>query len=142
MPLLPPASRPVRTALWSAVGAWAIAIFVASSLPGGGRVPLPGPGYDKLVHAAVYLGLGALVALALRADGRSARSACLLALLAGVAYGGTDELHQRFVPHRECALDDLVADALGVALGVLAAGPLARRLPAPATEMTTTTEAA
>jgi VanZ family protein len=124
----PPASPALRTALWTGVVAWAAGIFAASTIHPGGPLPLPGPGYDKVVHALVFTGLGLLLTLALRGDGRAARRAALLALGIGALYGVSDELHQKFVDGRSCDVDDALADALGVALGEL----VASRLPSPA----------
>jgi VanZ family protein len=60
--------------------------------------------------------------------GLTARAA-LLAWLIATAYGVTDELHQRYVPHRTADVADLVADALGAAVavgGLGASGIIAR----------------
>ena len=38
----------------------------------------------------------------------------------GVAYASSDELHQHFVPGRRGAPLDVLIDAVGVALGILA----------------------
>jgi VanZ family protein len=108
--------------LWLATAASALLIFIAGSLPGGGPIPIPGGGWDKLGHAVGYAGLGALGCLALRAEGLASLLAVGLALLASVAYGALDEWRQAFVPGRFTSLADLLADGLGAALGVAAAG--------------------
>jgi VanZ family protein len=97
------------------------AIFAASStrgssLPGG----LP-PGSDKVVHLGVYGLLGALVARALLLRSGALLSGRALVASAGLAlaYGLSDEIHQLFVPGRSFEVADLVADALGAALGAL-----------------------
>ncbi len=121
----PPGAK--RAAAWGAVVAWAAAIAWASSQPSGGAVPLPGPGLDKAAHLAVFAVLGALAAVALRVEGCSPwRSAAAGAALA-TAYGGLDELHQRWTPGRVASLADLAADATGAAVGGAAVGGLARR---------------
>ena len=48
-------------------------------------------------------------------QGYRSRAAWLIA----VAYGVIDELHQSFVPGRNCSLCDLASDALGAALAVV-----------------------
>ena len=55
---------------------------------------------------------GAL-AFALSATARPVVYAALIA----AAYGGTDEVHQMFVPRREPSALDLVADAVGAVAG-------------------------
>jgi VanZ family protein len=102
--------------VWLPVVAWAAAIFALSSLPGldsGFGV------WDlllrKAAHLTEYAVLGALLVRALRE---------LPALVAGVAYAVSDELHQTVVAGRTGALLDVAVDATGVLLGIL----LARRL--------------
>jgi len=80
---------------------------------------------DKLVHGAVYAILGALAwrALAASGGGRSTaggRRTLVLAWLLTLVYGVSDEVHQRFVPGRTPDPWDVVADATGGAIGILA----------------------
>ena len=77
--------------------------------------------HDKLLHAAAYAGLGALLVPGLRAAGCSPRGALLGAVALASLYGATDELHQAFVPGRTADVIDWVADTLGAALGAFAA---------------------
>jgi VanZ family protein len=99
--------------LWAPVVAWAAVIFALSSLSDLGT----GLGTWDLVlrkigHAAEFALLGALLARALRRG--------TLAFALGVAYAVSDEVHQHFVPGRVGAWYDVLIDAVGVALGVLA----------------------
>ncbi len=41
------------------------------------------------------------------------------AIIIGMLYAVTDEIHQSFVPFRSCSFGDWLADALGVIAGVL-----------------------
>ncbi|MGA8891915.1 MAG: VanZ family protein [Anaeromyxobacteraceae bacterium] len=77
--------------------------------------------HDKLLHALEYSVLGALLVVALRLAGLGPRAALLVAVLLGSIYGATDEIHQSFVPGRDAAVLDWVADTLGVILGAAAA---------------------
>ena len=81
--------RPVR--LWLPVVLWAALIFAFSSVPDLGTGL---GGWDlvlrKVAHAAEYAVLGALLARALRSPG--------IAVLVGVLYAVSDEVHQAFVP--------------------------------------------
>jgi VanZ family protein len=95
------------------------------------QVDIPGSwdGRDKLIHAAVWSVLGALFALtALRPTTRAA----VVAIIAAAVFGGSDELHQSFVPGRDASLLDLVADTVGATVGAFAVTWYsARRWPAP-----------
>jgi hypothetical protein len=100
---------------WGAVVAWAALIFALSSIPdlgtglGGWDLAL-----RKVAHAAEFAVLGFLL---LRALGRERP-----ALALGIAYAVSDELHQHFVPGRLGSPLDVLVDAVGVAVGVLAVG--------------------
>jgi VanZ family protein len=111
-----PLSRPAFA--WLAVVAWAGLIFALSSIPhlgtGHGDWDLV---LRKVAHLAEYAVLGALLAHALYTTTTSWAS---IALLAGVVYAASDEVHQLFVPGRQGSPLDLAIDALGVAVGVLA----------------------
>lgn len=107
--------------LWGPVVAYMAIIFALSS-----RSVLPSPlGLnDKVVHFGFYGGL-ALLALRATAGGRLAGlslPAMLAAWAIATVYGATDEFHQSFVPGRSADVWDLVADAAGAALAVVAFG--------------------
>jgi VanZ family protein len=97
--------------LWLPVVVWALAIFALSSIPDLGS----GLGtWDlvlrKVAHVGEYAVLGALLVRALERD--------WAALLLGVAYAATDELHQSFVAGRNASPVDVALDASGVAVGI------------------------
>jgi VanZ family protein len=104
-----------RVSLWGPVVLYMAAIFYISSLS---QAPLP-PGLpDKPAHAFGYVGLGFVIARAL-AGGlppRITRRQFFIGLAIAVAYGASDEFHQRFVPGRTGDLPDLFADALGATI--------------------------
>lgn len=91
---------------------WMAVIFLLSSIPGKEFPVIPFPGFDKLVHIVLYSILGFLWSKAL--GGRIYQ-----AILIGIVYGLSDEVHQLFVPFREFSLTDLLSDAVGVTGGVL-----------------------
>ncbi len=105
-------------ALWLPAILWMAVIFWASSLP---RVPTPIPvrGGDKVAHVMAYGLLGVLLARAFRGASGPILSgqAGLWAVVVGLAYGVTDELHQSFVPGRMPEAADVLADAVGLVLG-------------------------
>lgn len=98
--------------------ALALGIFGLALLPQGSGPPLL-PHLDKLAHA------GAFTVLALLGTRAGLRPWLLAALL--LAYGVGIEVAQGvFTTTREASLADVLADALGIALGLW----LARRWPA------------
>jgi VanZ family protein len=103
---------PRALSLWLPVVLWAGLIFALSSIPDLGTGL---GGWDlvlrKTAHAAEFAVLGFLLARAVGHD--------LPALMLGIAYAITDEVHQAFVPGRLGSVWDVLLDSVGVALGVL-----------------------
>lgn len=83
--------------------------------------------HDKLLHAGAYAGLGFLVRLALSGTRLRGPAALVLALAVASLYGITDELHQHFVPNRQCDPLDWLADTAGALVGVTVAAAFLRR---------------
>ena len=101
-----------RFALWGPVIVWAAVIFALSSVPSLSS----GLGtWDEVLrkgeHITEYAVLGVLL---LRALGR-----VVPALVVGMAYAATDEVHQHFVSGRHSSPFDVAFDACGVTLGLL-----------------------
>ena len=100
-------------------------LFYLSSLH---EVPIPGHGWDKVAHFSAYGILALLWLRALHGGSPALRlDFALLALACTIAYGVSDELHQRFVGGRDASVEDLIADALG-ALAALCAVWLVTKL--------------
>lgn len=108
-----------RWIAWIPALAWAGCIFALSAqstLPGTGGVT------DKQAHAMAY-GVLAMLSLMAAAGWRwraVTASRVLLAFTVAVLYGVSDEVHQAFVPGRTPDVADVVADATGAGLAVLA----------------------
>jgi VanZ family protein len=103
-------------------GAFAVAVLVSLAVlfAPAGQVPDAPPGVDKVVHVAVFL------SLALTGRWAGVRAVVLGGLL--VAYGAVSEVLQAVTPlERSGSVADLLADALGVALGLGAWALGARR---------------
>jgi len=79
-------------------------------------------GWDKLQHFAAFAALAAAVGLWATPAFWKRRPvlSLLLAALIASAYGAIDELHQYFVPGRDCNFWDWLADTLGAFLGAAA----------------------
>jgi VanZ family protein len=90
-------------------------IFALSSIA---QTPPMPSGTDKLAHTLLYAGLGALLARALSGGARRVTLAMVAASLCiGTLYGITDEFHQYLNPPRNVEAYDVLADAIGSALG-------------------------
>jgi VanZ family protein len=103
-----------RFSLWGPVVVWAAVVFALSSVPSLSS----GLGtWDEVLrkgaHITEYAILGALLMRAL--------SRQLPALLIGIAYAATDELHQHFVRGRHPSPFDVAFDAWGLVIGLLIA---------------------
>jgi VanZ family protein len=110
------------TASWVSVAAYMGLIYVVSA--SSFNTPLFAKAQkihlDWMVHVVEYAVLGFLLARALKRTRRGLGVARLYAaaLAIGVFYAVTDEFHQSFVPTRDPSAHDVLADAMGIALGV------------------------
>ena len=82
---------------------------------------------DKVLHLVEYSGLAALLVRALTREGWGWRDAMLAAIVMTSLYGASDEYHQAFVPNRNPAVGDWVADSLGALLGASVFSGVTRR---------------
>ena len=120
---------------WLPAVLWAAVIFGLSSISGDRLPPVDLPSADKLAHLLVYAVLGALVLRGVdrgRPPGAKAKAKAkgeakelrardfVVAIAVTTLYGVSDEIHQRWTPNRSPDWHDVVADALGAALGSLA----------------------
>lgn len=101
--------------------AYAIAIFIQSSLS---DINTPDLGFDlqdKLFHAIEYAILGYLLmrALVYQRNPFIHEKASYLTILIGSAYAISDEIHQLFVPGRSGDVNDAIADVVGIIIVVL-----------------------
>ncbi|HDH52940.1 MAG TPA: VanZ family protein [Nitrospirae bacterium] len=76
--------------------------------------------FDKVVHTCIYIPLSFLLYLSLRRIGIKKYIFIMAFVLASI-YGISDEIHQLFVPGRDAAIGDVLADTLGAFIGSLAA---------------------
>ncbi|MEO8015758.1 MAG: VanZ family protein [Polaromonas sp.] len=106
---LQPRRQPIPLLAWRlAFGACVLAVLVLALVPT--DVPIPSTGWDKSNH---LLAFSVMALLGMRAfPGRT------MAVLAGLlAYGILIEVLQSFTPSRSADWRDVVADAVGLALG-------------------------
>jgi VanZ family protein len=103
--------------LWLPVAAYMALIFGLSSIS---NPPATPEHADKLLHALLYSGLGALVARALGGGWHKfGPGAIIAAACFGAIYGASDELHQYVNPPRNVEGLDVLADTIGAAAGAV-----------------------
>jgi VanZ family protein len=96
--------------LWGPVIVWAAVIFGLSSIPAlNSGLGTWDEVLRKCAHITEYAILGFLL---VRALGRE-----LPALLVGIAYAASDELHQHFVQGRHGSPVDVLIDTVGLLIG-------------------------
>ena len=116
---------------WAPTALWSALVLFLTSVPGK-DVPDVGPVWiDKVVHVFLY---GTLAFFATRAAAAQwplrLTSLAPRVVLAISAFAALDELHQLFIPGRDCDIHDWLADTVGAALlCLITAAALARREP-------------
>jgi len=105
---------------WAPVFVYMAGLFALSSISS--PPTFPGEPSDKVVHAWLYAGLGAvcLWAVADRRWNQITARRVIDAVLMAIAYGAFDEFHQSLVAGRQSDVADLVADGLGAAVAAIA----------------------
>ena len=98
---------------------WLI-LLVLTTLPG---KDLPKTGInDKIEHLSAYFLLGILLSLALLFQNKFLKIKKYFTLFTGLfigLYAALDEIHQLFVPGRDCDILDWTADMIGASIGIL-----------------------
>ncbi|HEY2806549.1 MAG TPA: VanZ family protein [Gemmatimonadales bacterium] len=111
---------------WIAVGVWLVFQLTLTTLPGN-SFPEMHTFFrlDWTAHFCMYFGLAVLLTRVARASGWPAR-ALFVVWGAILLLGALDELHQLFIPSRDCEFGDWVMDASGGGCGLLVGTFLAR----------------
>jgi VanZ family protein len=104
---------------WFLTAGYMAAIFILSSFKGPDLPPLP-VNIDKVVHTGVYIPLAFLFYLSLKKSGMR-KYVFAVAFLSACMYGISDEFHQSFVPGRDAAVGDVIADFFGALIGCIGA---------------------
>ena len=107
---------------WIPAASLLLAVLLLAQFMWGGNQPqaaglIPAP-WDKLAHLAWFATLAGLLVLGLRGSGMTIP---LMVTLACMALGAWDEWRQLALPGRSFGLDDLLADGVGIALGIFLA---------------------
>jgi VanZ family protein len=99
---------------------WAALLFVLSSIPSSSLPSIAIKIKDLLLHFAAYTVFGVFLSLAIiQTPGNASGKLLFLVFIIGMAYGASDELHQKFVAGRTCTLHDFLADCAGVLFGMV-----------------------
>ena len=102
-----------------------VLIIIAVLTPGGNLPDVRIGGYDKLIHMAMFL----VWALAVLYDfGTKPFARRFLFLCIGVAFSALTEILQIMIEGRSFDVNDVIADILGLIIGLLAGGPVVRWL--------------
>jgi len=108
---------------WAPLYIYAGLIFYLSSAPR----PIPEVGipyFDKVLHIFEYAVFGILASRAFKNSPRKTffGNFKILAILASIIYGISDEIHQGFISERDLSVFDMLADGLGGILGTFIYG--------------------
>jgi len=94
---------------------YALLIFAVSAIP---QIPPPlaFKWGDKVLHFIEYSIFSFLLFLSFFTSGKEffKKNVFLLSSFIGIIYGLSDEIHQKFVPGRNCDVFDFLADCLGI----------------------------
>lgn len=127
-------SQPVRWLLVLAVAA--VVLYATVRPPPSGFGDMGGPlglvGLDKWLHALGFGCLAAAIAYALVGRGWTAAAVGLAAFSLAVGYGASIEWLQRSIPSHHADAFDVMADAVGAAVALLAWRVAARLRAGPA----------
>ncbi|MDR1274250.1 MAG: VanZ family protein [Odoribacteraceae bacterium] len=120
-----------RNAFLALVILWATVIFTLCAIPSSSfpstRVAIPHA--DKIVHFFMFLVMSVLLHGELRSRARLRRAwACVITILACVAYGGLIEVLQDRYFQRGGEWLDLLADAVGAVIGTLTSVATRRKI--------------
>jgi VanZ family protein len=109
-----------RKLIFNALKVYWVILFIATSYPSS-NIPTFGVG-DKVEHMSAFFILGVLLNLTLIFQNKYPKlkvKNSLYTLLIGSCYGIFDELHQLFIPGRDCDFFDFTADFSGLVLAVI-----------------------
>jgi len=74
---------------------------------------------DKLYHVGAFIVLGISAMYALSSWKMPTMYRILSILFFGAFWGMMDEIHQSFIPNRTAAVDDWIADLIGISISLL-----------------------
>ncbi len=76
--------------------------------------------FDKVIHIVEFALLGLLLSFGYFMSLKSPqRVKAVLTICSGILLGGLDEFHQYFIPRRSVEFFDVVADTIGILIGLM-----------------------
>jgi VanZ family protein len=76
--------------------------------------------FDKVIHIVEFVLLGILLSFGYFMSLKSPLMVrVVLTICSGILLGGLDEFHQSFIPSRSFEFFDIIADAIGILIGLL-----------------------
>jgi VanZ family protein len=99
---------------------YSLLIYFLSSIPQQNIPPIRLLDFDKFLHLIEYLlyGCTLVLAFARSKSEKIAANSTMLSIITGILYAISDEVHQIWVPGRDCNLFDFIADATGLLIGI------------------------
>ncbi len=91
-------------------------IFYLSHQPSLKVIPPLFTHQDKVLHAGMYFLLS--ISMIVNRDLCRRFYPVTVMFVSGIIYAISDEIHQSFIPGRDCSAGDLLADIAGLALGL------------------------
>lgn len=73
----------------------------------------------KIAHFSIYTLVGFLLMSFVSTYAIKENKRMIISLIVGILYATSDEIHQSFIPNRNCQLTDVMIDSMGVLLGIL-----------------------
>ena len=93
-------------------------IFYLSHQPSLNVIPPLFPHQDKVLHAGIFFLL--FISMIINRDLCGGFHPVPVMLSFGIFYAVSDEIHQSYVPGRDCSAGDLIADIIGLTVGLFA----------------------
>jgi len=91
-------------------------IFYLSHQPSLKVIPPFFPHQDKVIHAGMYFFLS--ISMIVNRDLCRGFHPLAVIFILGSIYAVSDEIHQSYVPGRDCSAGDLLADIVGLSIGL------------------------
>ena len=91
-------------------------IFYLSHQPSLKVIPPLFQHQDKVLHAGMYFLLS--VSMIVNRDLYRGSHPAPIIFVLGLIYAVSDEIHQSFIPGRDCSAGDLIADIVGLSIGL------------------------
>jgi len=107
--------------------AFAVEIFLVSSIPGSKTTDIHSPLIPIIYHFTVFFLLNFFLFFSIKGKNKISSSYIIAALILSLIYSISDEFHQSFVPMRSPDLNDILTDSIGLSISVLLAAFISKK---------------